>query len=356
MSSKENTAPQVRLPAEWEPQSAIMLTWPHINTDWRETLSAVEDTYFEIAKAVLSSQNLIISCEDSNALQRACKELRPIAKENGTNISSYTVPADDTWARDHGPISIFRDTSPTLLNFIFNAWGDKYASGKDNLITLDLARQGAFAETEIKTINFILEGGSIECDGNGTLLTTEHCLLQASRNQELSKADIEITLKRELGVSRILWLSAGYLKGDDTDAHIDTLARFVDTNTICYVACNDQSDEHYLPLKEMEAQLKAFQTSEGKPYRLVPLPMPAPVFVDNNRLPATYANFLITNQSVLLPTYDSEQDEAAIAIIQDCFPDRSVIAINCLPLIEQHGSLHCVTMQLHLQPLKGNCV
>ena len=348
MTLKTNT----RLPAEWEPQSAIMLTWPHSNTDWRDTLAAVENVYFDIASAILGEQNLLLSCEDSITLERVRTRLEKIADQSETTLMTFEVPADDTWARDHGPIGVLRDSIPVLLDFTFNAWGDKYASNKDNLINQALAEHGAFSGTALERVDFVLEGGSIESDGQGTLLTTEHCLLQETRNQQLTKSDIEASLKRELGVSRVLWLSAGYLQGDDTDAHIDTLARFVDINTICYVSCDDPRDPHFQPLQQMALQLADFRTSEGKPYRLVPLPMPSPAYNnDKERLPATYANFLITNHSILLPTYGCLQDEAAVAILDKCFPDRKIVPINCLPLIEQHGSLHCVTMQL----TKGVC-
>jgi agmatine deiminase len=340
-----------RLPAEWEPQSAVLLTWPHKNTDWKNQLSAVEALYFEIAKTILAEQKLIISCEDSKQLEVVTQTLLSAPPSHEDRLSSFIVPADDTWARDHGPIGITENNTITLLDFDFNAWGGKFEANKDNDITQNLFKLGAFPNAKYKRISFVLEGGSIESDGQGTLLTTERCLLNATRNKHLSKQQIEEQLKETLGVERILWLKHGYLAGDDTDAHIDTLARFCSKNTICYASCEDPNDEHYTELKAMEHELKSFKSALGEPYQLIALPMPTAIFdIDEQnrkkRLPATYANFLITSQSILLPIYKVPEDKAAIKQIQTCFPDRKIIPIDCTPLIKQHGSLHCITMQL----------
>jgi len=340
-----------RLPAEWEPQSAVLLTWPHKNTDWKNQLSAVETVYYNIAKAILAEQKLIISCEDSNQLEVVTQTLRSTTPKHSTRLSSFLVPANDTWARDHGPISIFNNGKTTLLDFNFNAWGEKYEANKDNNITQNLFRLGAFPNAKHKKIDFVLEGGSIESDGEGTLLTTERCLLKTTRNNHLNKKEIEEQLKKTLGVHRFLWLKNGFLAGDDTDAHIDTLARFCSPNTICYVSCNNPHDEHYAELKAMEHELKAFKSAQGKPYKLITLPMPTAIYdIDEQkgkkRLPATYANFLITNQSILLPIYQAPEDEQAIKQIQSCFPNKTIVPIDCNPLIKEYGSLHCITMQL----------
>lgn len=339
-----------RFPAEWEPQSAILLTWPHKNTDWKDQLSDVEAVYFRLAKAILAEQKLIISCEDTTQLEAVVHALHASLPKYKERLASFTIPADDTWARDHGPIGIIEDNAITLLDFDFNAWGGKYEANKDNDITQHLFNLGAFQSATHKKVNFVLEGGSIESDGQGTLLTTERCLLSASRNNHLSKQDIELQLKESLGIHRILWLKHGYLAGDDTDAHIDTLARFCNPDTICYVSCNNPNDEHYAELKAMENELRSFISSNGEPYTLIALPMPSAIYDTQNnlkkRLPATYANFLITNQSILLPIYQVSEDEQAIKRIQACFPNKSIVPIHCTPLIRQHGSLHCITMQL----------
>ena len=190
------------------------------------------------------------------------------------------------------------------------------------------------------------EGGSIESDGNGTILTTTECLMSPNRNPHLSKKDVEEKLKKWLGAKRVLWLENGYLAGDDTDSHIDTLARFCSETTIAYVACKDETDEHFSALDKMVKELRNFKTEDGDPYNLIPLPMPDALFdADGDRMPATYANFLIVNGGVLVPTYGVPQDELGLAQIKKAFPKRKIVGIDCQPLILQHGSLHCVTMQ-----------
>jgi len=348
-SDKSASPDKRRLPAEWEAQSSILLTWPHKNTDWQDQLQAVDSVYFNIAKAILSEQDLIISCEDDEQLKTLSGILKPYAKQHHTLLKTYSVPANDTWTRDHGPIGIIDQHKLVLLDFNFNAWGGKYKANKDNEITRKLVNAGAFREFEHQKVDFILEGGSIESDGKGTLLTTERCLLTNTRNDSFNKQTIEAQLKLKLGVKQILWLKHGFLAGDDTDAHIDTLARFCDAHTICYVACEDPNDEHYTELALMEQELQTFKNNQGQPYKLVPLPMPTAIYEtdeQHTRLPATYANFLITNQSILLPVYDVPEDEQAIKTIQQCFPDRNITPINCRPLIKEHGSLHCITMQI----------
>lgn len=334
------------LPAEWAPQSAVMLTWPHAETDWAPILPAVEQVYRDLAREIGLRQKVLISCQDASRLPAVREYLLGcgVAQEN---FLLFQVPADDTWARDHGPITVHKNNRPVLLNFRFNAWGGKYGSSKDDRINRELYNQGAFGSTPMEDIPFILEGGSIESDGQGTLLTTSACLLTDTRNAELDQAQIEEQLKQYLGVTRVLWLHHGHLAGDDTDSHIDTLARFCDPETICYVQCQDPADPHYGALQAMEKELQAFRTAEGKPYRLVPLPMPqAQYSPEGERLPATYANFLIMNQAVLVPVYGVPEDKPALDALATCFPTREIVAIDCRALIEQHGSLHCVTMQI----------
>lgn len=234
-----------------------------------------------------------------------------------------------------------------LYDFVFNGWGMKFAANLDNLITRRLCQMHTFAE-EVVPVNmqpFVLEGGSIESDGQGTLMTTVECLASVNRNEYLDQEALEHYLKGIFGLDRILWIESGYLAGDDTDSHVDTLARFCDAQTIAYVRCTDEEDEHYAELQQMEQQIRSFTQADGSPYRLIALPMADKVEWEGERLPATYANFLILNGAVLLPFYDSPKDEEARAALQEAFPDREVVGINCLPLIKQHGSLHCVTMQ-----------
>lgn len=337
---------RISFPAEWHEQDAILLTWPHAQTDWADQLDQVIQVYFDIAEAVLQNQNLIISCEDSELLNIAKDKLLPICKETGQSLFCFQVPADDTWSRDHGPLTVYKNGRATLLDFTFNAWGDKFSSSKDDQITSRLFDANAFPSANYENVDMILEGGSVESDGQGTLLTTSTCLLTDTRNSELNKESISKKLCTHLGSERVLWLDHGYLSGDDTDAHIDTLARFCDERTICYVKCDDEQDEHYSALQAMEQELRALHTKNGDAYRLVALPMCEAIYEGDKRLPATYANFLITNQSILLPIYHTPQDEMAVETVQSCFPGRKVIPIDCRALIKQHGSLHCVTMQL----------
>lgn len=334
------------LPPEWSPQSAVMLTWPHEESDWQPWLNLVEPVFVEIARQVSRRERVLITCR-SEAHRRHVADLLQQAGITPDQTRLYVAPSNDTWVRDHGPITVLRNGHPLLLDFVFNGWGQKFAAELDNQVTRHLHAAGAFGDTPLRSLDLVLEGGSIEVDGDGTLLTTSHCLLSPKRNPDLNRSQIETELGRELGVRRVLWLEHGHLEGDDTDSHIDTLARFCDPETIAYVSCDDPGDDHYQELKAMEAELRAFRTAQGQPYRLVPLPWPRPKHAaDGRRLPATYANFLIINGAVLVPTYDDPADEEALARLRACFPGRDVIGIPCAPLILQNGSLHCVTMQL----------
>lgn len=333
--------PKILFPAEWHRQSGVQITWPHSDTDWCEMLDEVVTCYIAFSKEILKREKLLIASPEPEEIEHFFTE------EGQRNLILAEIKSNDTWARDHGGISVFIDGKPHIFDFGFNAWGLKFAANFDNLITRELFRQEIF-QPQIQYRNhldFILEGGSVESDGKGTLLTTSQCLLAPNRNEPLTQWEIEEYLIRSFGVQRVLWLNHGYLAGDDTDNHIDTLARFCDEETIAYVQSLDENDEHFDELKEMEKELQSFVTLEGKPYRLIPLPMADAVYHNGYRLPATYANFLIINGAVLLPIYQSPKDEIAIRQMQQTFPDREIIGIDCRPLIKQHGSLHCVTMQ-----------
>jgi agmatine/peptidylarginine deiminase len=295
-----------------------------------------------IAREIAQRECLVIVSPFIDEVKQA------LGKIDVSRIIFREIPTNDTWARDHGPIALFVNDKPYILDFTFNGWGLKFPADKDNQITRRLYESQAFAlETAYQSmLHVVLEGGSIENDGAGTILTTSRCLLSVNRNEYKSKDEISDYFCMLFGLKRVLWLSHGYLAGDDTDGHIDTLARFCDTSTIAYVQCTDPEDEHYRELSLMEEELKQFKTLDGKPYRLIPLPMAEAVYFDGERFPATYANFLIINEAVLVPFYGSSRDEAAQQQLQPVFPDRKVVGLNCLPLIKQHGSLHCVTMQL----------
>ena len=333
---------KVVFPAEWHPQEAVMITWPHRDSDWAPMLEDVTQTFLAISKEILRREKLLALVPPGLDITSFFTE------EEQKNLIRVEVPSNDTWARDHGPITLFRDGSPVVADFGFNGWGLKFAADKDNLINGQLFRKGIFHPSAIyqNRLNLILEGGSLESDGEGTLLTTSACLLAPNRNQPMTRQEIEAALKEMLGLTRVLWLNHGYLAGDDTDSHIDTLARFCDPYTIAYVKCDDVADEHFESLCAMEQELRAFTTVTGDPYRLIPLPMSDAVYSEGERLPANYANFLILNDAVLIPFYGTDKDEMALRQLQLAFPDREVIGVDCSPLIRQHGSLHCVTMQL----------
>ena len=319
-------ASEWRLPAEWEPQSGVQLTWPHKDTDWAPMLEEITATYEEMAREISRREALLI-----------------------VGAKGFDIPTDDTWARDHGFISLVDDQGHRrLVDFCFNGWGEKFPAAQDNAINRRLYEAGLITGEYVDCLDFVLEGGSIESDGRGTVFTTTGCLLAPHRNQPLTQEQIEARLLKELHAKRILWIDHGNLTGDDTDGHIDTLVRICPNDTLLYVGCDDPADEQYDGLKRMEEQLTTFRTLEGHPYRLVKLPMPRPIVdpVESQRLPATYANFLVINGAVLCPTYaQSDNDAEALRLIGEAFPDREIVPIDCRSIIKQHGSLHCCTMQ-----------
>lgn len=335
-----------RLPAEWEPQSALLITWPHPDTDWCGDLDAAERAYLELAHAVAARQRLLIVCRDDqhgNAIQTklAASGVRL------ERISLHAIPYNDTWARDYGPITVLESGRPILLKFKFDGWGGKFEAALDNQVAARLHEEGVFSGHLLETAPLVLEGGSIETDGEGTLLTTTRCLLGAGRNPGLSRGDLERELRARLGLARVLWLESGYLAGDDTDGHIDTLARFCDPNTIVYATTDHQNDPNRNELKQMADELHTLTRADTRPYRLVPLPSPRPMrTASGDPLPATYANFAIINNAVLVPHYRDPADARARAILRGCFPGREIIGIDCRALIRQGGALHCASMQL----------
>ena len=328
---KKTTGLHWRLPAEWEPQEGVQLTWPHAGTDWAPILNDIIVVYHSMAREIARRERLIVVAPED----AACDCLKIVC------------PTNDTWARDHGFISLVDDNGHRrLLDYKFNGWGEKFEASLDNAINRRLYDLGEIAGEYSDNLDFVLEGGSIESDGRGTIFTTSQCLLAPHRNQPMTKAEIEERLRRDLCAERVLWIDYGNLIGDDTDGHIDTIVRVCPDDTLLYMGCDNPEDEQYEDLRKMEAQLQSFRTLEGKPYRLMKLPMPHPIYDGEDRLPATYANFLIINDAVLCPTYNQPDiDSEALRIIAKAFPDREIIGIDCSPVIRQHGSLHCCTMQ-----------
>ena len=338
---KGATLTERRMPAEWERQRCVLMSFPHEETDWAKgDLNAALSPFIRIAQAIAYKEAVYIICKAKEQLSSMFCSTR--------NLTFIEIPTNDTWIRDYGYISIEENGETKLLDFTFDGWGGKFEAALDNRVNTALHKKGYMGITPLEHIDFVLEGGSVESDGKGTILTTSQCLCNPNRNGGLTKEEVEQHLKEYLGTKRVLWLDHGYLAGDDTDSHIDTLARFTDAQTITYVKCNDPGDEHYHALLLMEEELQNFRQPNGEPYRLVPLPMcDARYNARGERLPATYANFLITNDALVFPTYsDSQNDRKAEEVFRKLFPEKEMIPVNCLKLIEEGGSLHCSTMQV----------
>jgi agmatine/peptidylarginine deiminase len=337
------TDSSVRFPAEWEPQAAILIAWPHAGTDWAERLADVETTYVALVQAIARFQRVVICVADAG-LQTHADVLLRASQVDMARVRFAVVAYDDTWLRDSGPITMRDGEGFRLLDFRFTAWGGKFEAGRDDLLVETLAAQGVFGNAARQRIDFALEGGGIETDGAGTLLTTWHCLHE--RHPDATREELTAKLSTWLHQDRVLWLDHGALEGDDTDAHIDTLARFAPDDAIVFQACDDPADSHYADLRAMADDIAALRTRDGKPYRLFPLPWAKPILDDGRRLAASYANFLVINGAVLMPAYGDAADDAAAAVLAQAFPGREIVQVPCRPLIWQNGSLHCITMQL----------
>jgi len=315
--------------AEWQEQTFVQLIFPHKKSDWSCCLEEASNNFLNIIYAITPYQPCIIICDDIKRVQSYFTTTN--------NIYFIEQETNDTWSRDSSVITIMENGKFKLLDFTFNGWGNKFEATLDNSLSSRLSKSNFYADSKMEKIDFVLEGGSIESDGDGTLLTTTKCLLNKNRNPNLTKAEIEYSLKSHLNAKKVLWLESGEIDGDDTDAHIDTIARFAPNNTIIYVDCDEN----------IEAELKSFTSAQNKKYNLVALPHIEVFDEDGEALPATYANFLIINGAVLVPVYGVDSDREAVEIIRSVFVDRKVIAIDCQSLIKQHGSLHCVTMQMY---------
>ena len=366
-----------RMPAEWEHQSCVQLTWPHKDTDWAPILPEITAVYEEMAREISKREGLLIVAP--KALQSILSPQISNLKPQTSNLLPFT--SNDTWARDHGFITVVEGSALHLLDFSFNGWGEKFPAELDNQINRRLYDQGLVKGTYEDHLDFVLEGGSIESDGKGTIFTTSCCLMAPHRNQPLTQQQIEDRLKAYLGAERVVWINHGSLIGDDTDGHIDTLVRICPNDTLLYIG----GDDDHPDLAAMEEELRELRTLDGKPYRLLKLPMPRPVYSSQfivhssqlndaqpnyessqlndaqpnyelctmnyeltDRLPATYANYLVINGAVLVPTYaQPDLDAEAMRIIGQAFPDREIVGIDCRAVIRQHGSLHCCTMQYY---------
>ena len=336
------------LPAEWYTQSCVQLTWPHEDTDWRDYLDDITETFVQIAKAVAHYEPLVIAAKYPERVREVLAE--SLNDDEMARVSIYECDNNDTWARDHAFITLVStidvSASCRLLDFRFNGWGEKFAADKDNRINRTLYDKGVFSGERVDYDDFVLEGGSIESDGRGTVLTTSVCLMAPHRNQPMTQAEVETVLKERLCARKIVWFDYGQLIGDDTDGHIDTIVRVCPDNTLLYVGCDDENDPQYADLKALENQLQQATDADGRPYRLLKLPMPDALYDDGDRLPATYANFLIINGAVIVPTYNQEENDArALELVAEAFPGYDIIGIDSQTIVRQHGSIHCLTMQ-----------
>ncbi|MDB6163392.1 MAG: hypothetical protein JWL98_824 [Xanthomonadaceae bacterium] len=333
----------LRFPAEWEQQSAILIAWPHAGTDWHDRLAEVEEAYIALVAAITRFEPVLVCVADDDVQAYARARLAS-ARVDMSCVGFVEVPYDDTWLRDTGPLTLRASDGFRLLDFRFTGWGGKYGASQDDDLVRNLDEAKLFANSTRQPIDFALEGGAIETDGRGVLMTTWRCLHE--RHPRVDRETLGHLLCGWLHQERVLWLDHGFLEGDDTDAHIDTLARFASEDAIVFQQCDDRSDVHYAELSAMAAELAAFRTRDGRPYRLFPLPWPKPILDGDRRLAASYANFLIVNGAVLMPAYDDPADEPARAVLATAFPTREIVTVPCRPLIWQNGSLHCLTMQL----------
>lgn len=340
---------KIRLIEEWASQDAILVSWPHKDSDWNDMLNEIDECYKNIVSAILNYEPVIILTPEPVRIESLLSDL----SSSPYKFYIMEMPTNDTWIRDYGPLSFYIKTEQkeikAIADFTFNGWGMKFAANKDNIVNrcLYLSR---FFNSDVSFMNRLIlsiEGGGIESDGNGTILTTSSVLYEPNRNAGFQTEELKDIIIESLGANRLFTLNHGVLEGDDTDGHIDTLARFISDNSIAYVYCDDESDIHYHELKKMEEELKSLKNINGHPYELVPLPLPKAIFdKEGDRLPATYANFLFVNGAILLPIYGQDYDSIAIDTLKNALPTIDIVPVNCNALITQHGSLHCATMQI----------
>jgi len=332
-----------RLPAEWEAQAGVLIAWPHAGTDWAPRLLDIDDAYVALASAIARFETVIVCAADASIREHAARRLADagVARDR---VRFVDAEYDDTWLRDSGPITLAADAKFRLADFRFTGWGGKFEASRDDRLIEALIEKGLFRNAEHRRINWALEGGAIESDGKGTILTTWRCMHQ--RHPQMSREDMTRLLAESFGADRVLWLDHGYLEGDDTDAHIDTLARFAPDDAIVYQACNDMADPHFGELARMAEELTALRTADGKPYTLYALPWAHAIVDDGRRLAASYANYLVLNGAVVMPAYGDANDAAAAAVIAQAHPGRQVVQVDARPLIWQNGSVHCLTMQV----------
>lgn len=322
----------MRAYAEWEKQESLFLSLPHENSDWKPYLNEILASYEELVAAIVPFQKVVLICPDEEIFNSRFAKF--------DNVEFIKIDTDDTWIRDYGMIDVENGDKILSYDFKFNAWGGKFESSKDNAVNLELAKH---FKSDLREVDFILEGGSIEFDGQGTLLTTETCLLNDNRNSKFSKEQIEAKLKELFGLKRVIWLKHGFIKGDDTDSHVDTLARFISPNTIAYACTDDKDDEHYEELKKMKQEL------ETTGFKLLELPLPKAKFYEGKRLGCTYANFIFVNGALIVPTYNDPNDKIVLERLAKALPNHKIIGVNSLVFVRQNGSLHCSSQNRFLR-------
>ncbi len=338
------------LPPEWATQAAVLLTWPHTRSDWADNLAAAETEFVGFAAAIAAREALIVACHDEDHRRHVAQRLTH-ADVAPAAVTLAIAPSNDVWVRDHGPLTVLRGGRRVALDFHFNGWGGKYRAELDDAITSALADQNALGDIAIESLPWVLEGGNIEVDGAGTLLATRPCLMSDTRNDPAAAQALLGALPTLLGASRLLWVDRGDVLGDDTDGHIDTLARFCDPATLAYTCADPADRAQHAALDGLQAQLAALRQADGRPYQRVPLPVPAPLYdAAGRRLPATYANFLIINGAVLVPVYGDANDGIALSRLAGCFPHRAVVPVPARAIVGQNGSLHCASMQIPAAP------
>jgi agmatine deiminase len=332
------------MPAEWEPHRATWLSWPHNLETWPTQLETVRAVWLQMVQALAEVEAVALLVNEDRTRGEVTARLNEVGAAM-ENISILRIPTVDVWIRDYGPTFITRVTNenPLALNdWIFNGWGKKYKGYEDDdRVAKDIA---SWTKVPVFNHSVVLEGGSIEVNGAGTCLITEQCLLNRNRNPQMTREEIEQFLKNALGVHHLIWLGRG-IAGDDTDGHIDDIARFVNPTTVACVLAAHSSDENYAPLRENYERLQDARDQQGNKFAVVTLPCPAPVHDQGSRLPASYANFYIANEIVLVPTFDDANDQKALGILQELFPDRRVLGLPCRTVIAGLGAIHCVTQQ-----------
>lgn len=311
----------IRVPAEWEEQKSIMVVFPTNQKDWQHSINDIQKSYTEFINVLRKFQKCIVICNNPDVLDKYFDSFE--------NMEIKQIETNDTWIRDFGPINVFIDGYLKSYNFKFNAWGGKFESTKDNSFNQTLLKK------DLLNIDFILEDGSIDCNGNGAMLSTARCIFNNNRNSTCKEQDIKDKIIKLFGLKKLIVLQNGALIGDDTDSHIDTLARFIDKETIAYIKCYDKNDIHFEELNKMEVELKKTN------FKLIALPLPSPKLFENSRLPATYLNFVFINGALIVPTYNDVNDKKAIKILKSRVKNREIIGIDASIFIREHGSLHC---------------